>query len=210
MALLLWSGGCDSTLLLHDLLTAHANKDGHAGKYVTLKESEFVRTLAINDPQASGFARMAKARAGLLGLIAKKFGFKHVHGETSVRRKGLFIDTPAFGLPQPVLWLLHASLYLDESEDLYAGYVRCDDFWHLSGWIFQAFNAIQAMTRRTGKLLMPLEWVTKSEVIEQLRAARLLRATWSCEIPKNGRECKKCKPCLAKTAAMFELKNRSK
>lgn len=172
MALLLWSGGCDSTLLLYDLLNAQKKGDELVGRYITIKATEHIRTISVNDKQVAGSAHARKARDILLPLLRKRFNNRFVHGETTVSRKGLFIDNPNGGLIQPCLWLFHAAGYLDSAEDLYAGYIRGDDIWHYYGWIHQAFAAFQALTHRTGQLKLPLEWIHKSEILHRLKKLR--------------------------------------
>lgn len=201
MALLLWSGGCDSTLLLRDLLTARNNAG--KGAYTSLATGEFVRSLAIGCGQCAGSVRMRETRQKLIPKMEKIAGSGWVHGETVITRDGLTID--AFGgLPQPVLWILNASLYLDQHENLYAGYIRGDDFWHYSGWVHHAFDSIQRLTNRTGKLLTPLEWFDKSDVLTVLPPG-LLKLTRSCE-GDSDRPCGKCKPCKTHATAIWQMK----
>jgi hypothetical protein len=202
MALLLWSGGCDSTFLLYDLLTAHQFKKPTC--FVALKDGEFVRTLSINHPQVAGGIYNRRARDVLRPLLQKKFKNNFVCGEIEISQNGLFIDSYG-GIVQPPLWLLHASLYLDRDEDLYAGYIRGDDLWHHRDQLYEAFSVIQSFTGRTGRLLLPLEWVTKAEIIVRLKRARLLKHTWYCELSKDGRCCRQCPSCYAHDTALWRL-----
>lgn len=204
MALLLWSGGCDSTLLLYDLLTAkYSHDDKKVGRYVELKASEKIRTVSVYHPQQAGYAENHQARQRLLPILRKKFDF--IHGEISVSQDNIELDSNG-GMAQPMMWLLQAVQCLGTNEDLYAGYVRGDDIWHYRASLIYAFQYVQEFTHRTGKLILPLEWISKGEVLHRLQELRLLKHTWHCEIPKDGKRCKKCPSCTTHDTALWRLK----
>jgi Queuosine biosynthesis protein QueC len=202
MALLLWSGGCDSTLLLHDLLAAKVEDGQRVGEFVTLARDEPVRAISIDDPQVANGPQQKAARDKLRKRL-KVFG-NFEHTEVAVTKTGPDI-TPS-GIPQAAMWLLHAALYLERSEDLYVGYVRGDDVWHKIAWLYQAFASIQGLTEKTGKLILPLEWADKSEVIDRLDKLKLLSGTWHCEKPKGNRACYACRSCRTHATAKFQIK----
>jgi hypothetical protein len=203
MALLLWSGGTDSTLLLYDLLAAkYSHDDKKRGQYVELKAGDKIRTISIYHPQQAGYIENHKARQHLLPILRKKYDFPH--GEISISQDG--IDIAPGGMPQPMIWLLQASQYLEKDEDLYAGYVEGDQVWHYRASLVYAFQYVQEFTHRTGKLVLPLEWTTKSEVLYNLQKLRLLNHTWHCELPVEGKRCKHCPSCTNHDTALWRLK----
>jgi hypothetical protein len=201
MAVLLWSGGCDSTLLLADMLKA--KKGGKPGEFVTLDDNDHVRAFSVVNSQQAGYAQNLKARQRLAPTLKRRFG-EFVHAEMRVRHKGLFIDSNG-GMPQPMMWLLHAVQILDSSEDLYVGYIKGDEVWHYRAQLELAFQYVQQFTHRTGKLRMPLEWVSKAEVLAALRRLKLLKHTWHCELPVRGRTCRTCASCVAHLTAKWQL-----
>jgi hypothetical protein len=210
MALVLWSGGCDSTLILHDLLTACHNgavlKQDWRGHFVTLNNGDWVNAISIDHPQVGGNLGNRHARRRLYPLLRKKFGSFRC-GEITIKQKMIEVHHTGDGLTQPGLWLLHACSYLRNDEDLYIGYIKGDDLWHYKEHLIEAFNAIQKFTSRTGVLRFPLEWTSKAEVISRLKHARLLSRTWHCErteFPSNA--CGKCASCITHRTAMWRLK----
>lgn len=195
MALLLWSGGCDSTLLLHDMLTAAPDADGNrVGRYVKLKPIEPIRVLSINHDQITNSKQGSLARKRLWPKLKKLRGF--TYSETTVAINDIGVENGDGGLCQPGIWLLHAAMCLSADEDLYAGYIRTDDIWHRREQLYGAFGWLQAMTEKTGRLLCPLEWMRKGEVIQELERLRLLKDTWHCEDPTDKHKpCGKCASC---------------
>ena len=193
MSLLLWSGGCDSTCLLHAML--ESKKTGKEIAGVKIGKDEHVRTISINCAQIAGDAHNRKARDKLYVALQKRYGF-FVRGETKITNAKLSFEDTGFGTPQAPIWLTAIS-YLDVDEDLYAGYIKGDDIWHVISKLRSAFKAIKSITHRTGSLRLPLEWESKSDVIRYLKRCRLLNSTWYCELPKGNRSCRKCDSCIA-------------
>lgn len=194
MALVCWSGGCDSTLLLCQLL--------EAGK-------EPVRTLSFSHPQVQGSAPSLAARKVIRAKLRGRAKAWKAHVELSVRQGrpgGIGHDCGSMLLP--ALWLALAVPHLRVDEDLYFGYVRGDDFWHYRTHYGYAYDHLTYATGLTGKLQYPLEWTDKEEVLRELRKRRLLKACWSCELPDRGRACKRCTPCLTRQAALWKMRLR--
>ena len=206
MSLVVWSGGCDSTLVLYDLLkeqSEHPEND-------LLRPP--VRAISINHCQVGAETQQKKARQRILERLRKK-GFTILHTEVDIKNDGGFAVTGCGGLIQPAFWLPTAIPYLKEDEDLYLGYIAGDDIWHYRSDIFYVFEYMSRMTHRKGKLQFPLEWTKKYEVINRLKKARLLSLIYSCENPKSKdtmRTCGRCNSCLRHTLALAEAKLRMK
>jgi 7-cyano-7-deazaguanine synthase in queuosine biosynthesis len=193
MSLVLWSGGCDSTLVLWDLLQDQSPK------------SPAINTIAINYPQIMG-AEMAKAKRKAILNELRGRGFRINHGEVIVAHDGATGIQNSYGLPQAALWVSLSPLYLGEKEDLYAGYVRGDDACHHKEALKGVFGWQQNLLGKTGNLLWPLEWTHKSEVIARLKAAKLLNLVWWCEqMTKDGSNCGKCSSCITHALALKRL-----
>lgn len=109
------------------------------------------------------------------------------------------------GIEQCVFWLGLAVPYLRESENLFMGYIKSDDFWHYKSFAYAAFDNLQILAGHSGKLMLPMEWVTKSEVVRRLRELKL--RTWSCECPKGKKPCGKCTPCKRLRLVDLELRD---
>ena len=135
MTLVCWSGGCDSTLVLADLLEDPP-------------KNEQVRSISINHPQQIVNSYRARAARKKLLRVFKKQGFDHQHVEVTFRQSGSF-DLVSLGNPQAPVWLLISFLYLRRNENLYLGYVRGDDLWHRRKDLVQVAQGLRFIIRPT-------------------------------------------------------------
>ena len=193
--LVVWSGGCDSTLVLWNLLHDKENNTN-------------IRTISITHPALGASKEQAKARK----LILKKLrdqGHRIQHIEIEVNATGAQI-MGSQNLPQATLWLGVVIPYLIDDEDLYVGYIRTDDIWHEIQEYRWAFQYLAHVCGRGGSLQIPLMLSHKCDVIKQLRKARLLSLTFYCETPIKGKPCKKCCSCLTHACGLHRLKLTSK
>lgn len=198
MSLILWSGGCDSSLLIFE----QATKALAAGEPMP-------RTLSINyDEQINAGEQQRKVRAAFLKELARR-GMKIEATELEIRKQGEgYVQRN--GLPQSCFWLSLAQTFLEEEEDLYLGYVRGDDIWHRRSELIWIFDNTQTILRKTGKLFMPFEWVAKDEVLKDLAAARLDKLVWYCECVRPGEKkpCGWCPSCKSMSAAKHLAKRK--
>jgi hypothetical protein len=114
------------------------------------------------------------------------------------------------GSNQYNIWITLAQMYLKPEENLYIGYVRCDDIWHGINDVKDTFDAMQRVSGKRGQLKLPLEWWRKAEVIRELRKARLMGSVWWCETPKDGKPCWNCTPCRCHKTGMWEARQDAK
>ena len=187
MTLVLWSGGCDSTMVLWNLL----QEQSHA--------TPAIRTISINHYAVGGGPEQAQARATILGRLRAK-GFRIDHSDVGVSKDGIAVVGGS--IIQPLVWLATATQYLEATEDLYAGWVRGDDAWHYKHDIDWLFIHCQRMLFKTGALRYPLEFTHKSDVIADLRKNKLLDAVWWCEDPIGGKPCDRCGSCVTHKVAL--------
>lgn len=194
MTLILWSGGFDSTLVLYDECVKAKKKNLAPPKALSISH----QNVGANREQ-----RRARKR------IAKKLqyrGLKFKYCEISISVRGKFGVCSAGGLTQPTIWLPTAVLYLEENEDLLAGWCRSDDVMHYLSEIRWTFQYIRDVMLKKGKLDLPLEWTHKHKILRRLRTAGLISLPWTCECPRNWKPCRKCKPCLDLKTARYRLK----
>lgn len=199
MSLVLWSGGCDSTLVLFEL----AAEALAAGKPLP-------RALSIvYDQQVPAAYQHRKARERILRELAQR-GLKIEHSELSLSLSGENYVKGSPGLPQPVLWLTAAQLFLEPDEDLYAAYIRGDDIWHYRQFLFSVFDNAQALLRKSGKLQLPLEWESKDGVLKDLQSYGLLKLCWYCETVRGEsmKPCGWCPSCKTMAAGRFLAKRK--
>ena len=200
--LVCWSGGCDSTLLLHHLAREHGTPERP------------VRAVSFNVDQVGSSREQAKARC----LLLREFKRRGLHVEVTTlslgveEGKGLRHD----GLPQAVIWLL-ATQCLRPAEHLAMGYLRADggDWGQHRGEFLSVFRALQRVADRTGDFWTPLSGTQKRGVLHQLRELGLLEMTTWCEFPERGakprkrgglrRPCGACASCQAHDTALWQL-----
>ncbi len=195
MALVLWSGGCDSTLVLHNLLKGESPPDGCG-----------VKALSVIHPQVNAHKQQKAARKVLAAKLEAR-GLRFQRGTLRYKQDGDLFSVPGNSLNQPQLWLLAAASFLEEKEDLYAGWIRGDDAWQHAHQVRAAFDAIQAVSGKTGKLLTPLDGMRKSEVLRELRLLKLADDCWYCEgcTDADTTPCGWCVSCDVHRTAEWQL-----
>lgn len=193
MALVLFSGGCDSTLVLYQLLQ---NQD--------IREN--VKTLSILHPQVGAQEPQKRARENIfkefqareLPTLRQKIEFEYKFEES--------MSSPGEGgITQPLLWLPIAFMFAEAGEKIYAGYHKGDDFFKFHDRSLALLDAMCEMHNRKVYMEFPLEYMRKSDIIQELKDRRLYEFCWYCEFPEeNGGACKKCYPCITHRAAVIE------
>jgi 7-cyano-7-deazaguanine synthase in queuosine biosynthesis len=189
--LILWSGGCDSTLAM---LEALPKGD--------------VRAISIDHVNVPAKQELTKARAAILKRLRGR-GCRIDHTILTIDHNGQFSVPGCSGTEQPNLWIPNAQAFLKDEEDLATGWIRGDDVWHYRNFVFEMFSTLQTLTHKTGNLVCPLEWERKEDVIRRLKAAELYDLCWYCENPKaskkSGTPCGTCVPCRTHQAALWRI-----
>lgn len=196
--LVCWSGGCDSTLMLHNLLVERKQKLDLKDKNEWSESIEEITTISFIHPQVGARPEQARARERIAGWLHGK-GMKFDRQEITITHSRSASVLPGeSGLEQPQIWL-SASSYLAKDENLYMGYVASDCVWHYKTEVFAAFNTVQLLAGKTGKLTTPFEWCKKTDVLAELGKIDLLDLCWWCEKPDgtfpHSEQCGKCGPC---------------
>lgn len=202
-ALVCWSGGLDSTAaLLHA-----ASESSHQVP---------IAAVSFNHRQIAASASERAARARILKWMRGQ-GYRVWHSEVFVKSKGALglepsatPDSDIAGMGRPSIlhpfWVGMAFPYMRKDDDLVLGYIKWDSVWHRREWLHGAFRNLAAMNDITGRLLTPLEWWEKKDVVKNLRDWKFpLDLCWSCENPKARRPCGGCDPCTERRDAELGL-----
>lgn len=204
--ILLWSGGCDSTLLLYELLNEYGSENVIAITY----NYSWLTTEKSNNERIHRDIFKSKMK-----LLGDKFGnFEHHDFNINVEDNPLLIHRSLNGLPQALGWLFMIPMYAYEDSYIYASYIKGDDFstgfnHHYS----DIFNSVNALLGGSGELTLRLPYIYKNkyEIIEALIQTDLYDATWYCEMPNaDGTMCKTCSPCKTHISALVYLSMFSK
>lgn len=227
MPLILWSGGCDSTYLLHTALRTWYDHQERANQQLpgttphTTPPNIPVRTITIIHPQVPAQNEQRRARHALTTALNKQ-GYHWPHLEVTITHTtpnnqeadpeadpeadhGVTGAGDYGGLIQPLLWIPLAIPYLDHHEDLAVGYIKGDDAQFYLTTIRTAFNNLQWIAGRAGNLSTPLDNTSKPEIIHHLKTTKLYKHTWWCEDPTTNKPCKKCAPCMTHATALWQL-----
>ncbi|HEX3456844.1 MAG TPA: hypothetical protein VHR97_02725 [Candidatus Baltobacteraceae bacterium] len=203
--LVLWSGGCDSTLVLYEALQA-GYWQWHAGG----KSFTTVRAISISYGAVPCNAEQRRARDRIKAIFEeKKLVFDHI--EVTVSFEGAWPQRGSDGgAIQSQLWLATAAPYLLDKEDLAISWIdgECNNVEAAT----TAFNALQQLNGKTGKLVTPLWKRYKTDVVDRLKSLELLDACWWCEnaadtlkTPALDQPCGHCKKCIDHAAALWKL-----
>lgn len=188
----IWSGGCDSTTLLLNLLYDQDinNKDiiAYSVEHPCLGQNKIKHE--------------SEVRKSINALY--NFVYYDVKVDCDLVRTN--------GANQSAMWASYVTPLLPASCIMYFGYIRGDDFWHYRSDFEAAILSIHKL--RHGKesdikIEYPLEWWVKSDVLNAISTTYKMRweSLWWCEHahPKDE-PCGKCTPCLNMTKAIEELK----
>lgn len=194
---LAWSGGCDSTLLLYDLLKQYP--------------ADQIRCVHCIFPWLlkEKIAREKEAMAAAMKRLAE-MGFetnKVVVTTITVEYSGMGYHYNGGGLPQAYSWLGVAGMFLQNHCWFYIGAIRGDDVTTLfQQQYFNYFNSVTDLLQlKDIHLCIPYGGCNKGYVLERLIELGLYDCTWYCEdIQKHDplHPCDACVPCITHIEAL--------
>ena len=177
MSLVLYSGGCDSTLVLHDLL-----------KENTRTNSNNVTALAINHQQVPAITQNKSARHSFIEEMKKRELDQGFHyQEVNIDGSACVYDSGDLGLTQPIIWSMIAMLYIQNNDTIYFGYHSGDDFWLHKNEFEDAIKSICKINNKTIKIEYPLRHDYKCDIIKKLKSRGLYDFCWYCEYPQPAK-----------------------
>lgn len=194
----LWSGGCDSTLLLYELLDTYGCKNVVAVsyKYPWLHETKY---------ETEKLHREAfKAK---LKLRDEKFNnINHTEFDISTNTiSGNFMDVQRGGNPQSIAWLLSIPLYTTSGSIVYTGTIVEDLPLRIHEYC-EIFSNVSKVLDRNIALRMPYLHLTKPQIIEKLFQYDIYEESWFCEMPVGiNKPCDNCEPCITHISALSAL-----
>jgi 7-cyano-7-deazaguanine synthase in queuosine biosynthesis len=199
--IVMWSGGCDSTLVLYNLATEYGTKNNPIDA-VTIKHS-----------QVMAYKEQRRARQ----LLMREFKSQGLHirlTEVELNYKGK-IYCSGTGI-QAMSWLfLGLSLAPDfissgEKTGLYTGHISEDSMWCSYEGLYRVFEDLSRMMRKEVEWVLPVANETKASVITSLKKNGLLKHCWYCERPKESKvgsePCGDCKPCRMHQTALYQIR----
>ena len=193
--LVVWSGGCDSTLLLYNLLSVISQKGSNrVVNTISFKSNQ----LGIGKPENEENARKKFKQ------FCKKEGLNLGENRVIDISNIPILTGNSERCPQVPMWLYNILATCADNSLIFTGYIRGDDFFTVN--IFNSwFKAQQGLSELYGKrdcrFVFPLLYNNKLDVITRLKELKLYNMTTYCEEPKgdlsNCGECEACKKHIA-------------
>ena len=208
-AILLWSGGLDSTYLLWKFLERQSIE---GVSYRRLK------VIQANWTNQSGYNEFRQAREAIKKILHSKYGRSIDSLVEFVDSHDITLHSPvvgAGGLSQPMLWLMLGLYCASEKDTIIFGYIKTDCFWHVANdFGMAAFHLQKIMGKQDVRLSYPLEWVNKHEIIRKFKnsAPEIYNACWYCEDGsyEKNRTCNKCDSCIIhRVAELYNIEDQS-
>ena len=189
-----WSGGFDSTAILLALCKTFPDKT--------------INTFSVEHECASSGKADRAARIRIRKELCKR-GYKI--SEHNVKIDNYFGSCS--GLAQPVIWFSQIGHLIGRAGIICFGYIKGDDFWHYqeaAKLILQGYNMFKNVIAEETKILMPLEWKEKKDIIKYLRKNNLDMLCNYCEGNQEDElgedePCHKCHSCKVHDEAVKEL-----
>ena len=189
-----WSGGCDSTLLLYELLEYYGpNK---------------VRAITYKYPwyNEEKYKLEEEKRIEFLDFLATK-------GLDGFKRKELIMEDssniPDFdampgGNVQCPGWLL-TPIHLESGDYFYDTTIQNDDIISNNVHLTDMVVGLSTLLHRDINFRQPYIYFSKSDIIEKLFYYGIYDYTWFCEMPNEDGCCMQCAPCKTHYTALRGL-----
>lgn len=196
--LILWSGGCDSTLAL----TAEMMNTNNNSPILALS----VVTDALNSRKA---VNEQIARNQLEEELKKRYKRPLYTGHLNISFASMpqNMNKPkSSGYHQAALWIVSALSFAQNDTDIVFGFIRGDDYWFYGRQLLESIiNNAANLTSKSGiKVRYPIMQFDKSEVLGSLIELGLYDYCWWCETPtQNGESCGTCTPCTTHSKALI-------
>ena len=175
----LWSGGLDSTLLLHDIATSEESRN----------QTVNAVTIRLTNREYPQQLQEYKARKILRTKLPKNIKYYVIN-----------VDTELHGINwQMPYWLAFISPFMKNDDLLSMAYLSSDgkDFWQKRQSLIDTFWNFMGLNSLNAKIDFPFELKTKGYVIKELKKLKLLKYCWTCGEPKKGKPCGKCMKCIS-------------
>jgi len=190
--IVVWSGGMDSTVLLH-----------YVARYAATVERPVV-ALTLDHPYLHrDQMRMQEIAQTEYLAWAKKKGLCIQHTVVKLVLRGEAEDQ-TWG--QPPMWLSHLAPLFGDKDKIYFGYLKRDVFWHgVEEWDW-AWKGLDKLYRRETTYVCDFEYKEKWEILQKLQEYRIpKRCWWTCEHPDGKKPCGRCHKCRELEHAKIEL-----
>lgn len=195
---IIWSGGCDSTLILYWILdwlkTMNSDRVINAWTFIHNQ---------LNDNKIS-WERQKRQR---FIIWAEDKGFKNKILNREIQLPKETISCNEGSCCQVAIWTSQIMPIINNDSLLFAGYHRGDDFFTYSifnNWM-NLFISLSGLYNKNNKFCVPLYIHTNIDIIKYIKEIPgLYDNTWWCEsVWTEGRPCGDCLPCRTHQSALL-------
>jgi len=192
----IWSGGADSTLLLHELAERYGTK-----RYP-------VKAISIRHDLVDNCKQNAESLKRQLFLAKAKSEGLHIDNlEITVSLKGFDkFRVYNHGIGQAPIWIANIPHYLADEDYLHFGYIKGDDFWFHKEDFTKTLDSTFALMGKKVEARYPLQYMTKTQILMELEKRGLSNMYVSCQIlNEDGSDCGHCASCVSIRNAKLEI-----
>ena len=206
-----WSGGCDSTLILYNLCSLLDHPS-----VITCKPS----WLGDEKIMMEKIAR-SNIKKFIESTHQRQVSIYESHSiELNVKTHTKAVN---YGIVQPEMWLLQTLPFIPNHSVVHFGYIQGDCFWYYKEKFLNiAKNTIMMLGKSDISISFPLRHTPKYEILSELMDIKdddsnsLYDQCWWCELPmavgKNPNEiihtkCERCNACITHKIALDFLKH---
>jgi len=180
MKYVLWSGGYDSTYVLLDLLKNSSEENPVTAisiNHVCLDKKQYKLECITREKIKRQF---------------KKDGYHLLHRIINIS-SNMNVQIVDNSLAQPFMWSTSVLSFLTSGDELYFGYIKKDDFWHIKHEFNEMIFGIAKAMQKEIAIFYPLEYILKEDIIKEL--GKYANLCWTCDEPIKNKQCGKCYKC---------------
>jgi len=191
----LYSGGCDSTLVLFDILVSLKSKnDGRDIDAYCFTHGQLGHKVVMERKARDSFLKHMKANGYINNVI--------VH-EIELPKEVIYAQRCG----QPALWISNILPLIRDKSLIYAGYHQGDCFLSYGvhrDWLKATTGLLNLYGKFDVEITYPLQNASKEDILRRLRYERIYDFTWHCETVYASTEtpCGNCAPCKLHRASL--------
>ena len=185
----LWSGGADSTFVLHQY--AGVSCEDYPVRAFSVCSHPYLSKPFMRAQESSkrNYLKLAKRR---------KYHIRYerflVGGNWSW---GKIDDSFGHSTEQTLVWVSSLVQALNHGDTVLLGYIRGDCFWHIRNKFEAAFRSLCDLKGVSVSLKYPVEYNYKSDILLKLKEEKVSDSCWfSCEDTQDGKPCGVCSCCI--------------
>lgn len=203
----IWSGGCDSTLLLYNILDyLHQNNDHRQVTTYCFTHNQISQIKENNEKKSRDEFIEYIRNSKLSNNLGKSETIK-----ISNDSHGMNMGNSS-SCPQPAMWLYSTMSIIQDNSLVFLGYIHGDDFFNITvfKYWYDMYSGLRGLFGKMGlQISFPFINSDKLGVIENLKNLDIYQYCTFCEMPnEDGSECGECSSCVKHNAYLSQYISR--